>query len=58
MEEEHATLTTGIDIDYRGNSIMYVQCKNCGQPFTCQTYRPYNYCGYCGLRILWNEEET
>ena len=46
---------TKVEVDYKGSSIMYARCKNCGQPFTCPTDRTYNFCGYCGLRILWQE---
>lgn len=46
---------TEVEVEYKGSSIMYVRCKNCGQPFTCPTDRTYNFCGYCGLKILWQE---
>lgn len=49
---------TSFIVDYKGNAIMFGYCATCGQPYTIPTERPFNFCGYCGLRIIYDKEDN
>ena len=42
--------------DYKGVAIVTAHCANCGQPVQYMRERPYNFCPYCGRRVMYKEE--
>lgn len=49
--------TTELIPDYKGAAIVYCTCSNCKQTMTYPTERKYNFCPYCGKRVIYKEEE-
>lgn len=49
--------TTSLITVYGGNYVTWSWCENCGMSVQYPTENSYNFCPYCGLRIVYKKEE-
>ena len=54
MNEEE---TTKLITDWGGNYVTWSWCENCGMPVQYPTEYNYNFCPYCGKRVIYEKEE-
>lgn len=57
MNEEKQTPpeTTRLITDWGGNYVTWSWCENCGMPVQYPTEYNYNFCPYCGTRVVYDD---
>lgn len=50
--------TTRLITDWGGNYVTWSWCENCGMPVQYPTDYKYNFCPYCGKRVVCDDGNT